>query len=140
MSDILLELDSVHVKFPARKNWLGRVTEQVHALNGLDLQIRRGETLGIVGVKSGCGKSTLAQLLMGMLRPSTGDYQRNASRGRHADGFSGPALVPRPAFTGVAYHRRQPARVQKRSSERERRQSCRDAGDAGAGGYSCGIS
>ena len=49
MSDVLLELDSVHVNFAARKNWLGRVTEQVHALNGLDLQIRRGETLGIVG-------------------------------------------------------------------------------------------
>lgn len=42
MSDVLLELDSVHVNFAARKNWLGRVTEQVHALNGLDLQIRRG--------------------------------------------------------------------------------------------------
>ena len=75
MSDVLLELDSVHVNFAARKNWLGRVTEQVHALNGLDLQIRRGETLGIVG-ESGCGKSTLAQLLMGMLKPSIGACQR----------------------------------------------------------------
>lgn len=43
MSDVLLELDSVHVNFAARKNWLGRVTEQVHALNGLDLQIHRGK-------------------------------------------------------------------------------------------------
>lgn len=49
MSDVLLELDSVHVNFAARKNWLGRVTEQVHALNGLDLQIRRGETLALSG-------------------------------------------------------------------------------------------
>lgn len=38
MSEVLLELDSVHVNFPARKNWLGRVTEQVHALNGMDLR------------------------------------------------------------------------------------------------------
>ena len=58
MSEVLLELDSVHVNFPARKNWLGRVTEQVHALNGMDLRIHRGETLGVVG-ESGCGKSTL---------------------------------------------------------------------------------
>ena len=82
MSDVLLELDSVHVNFAARKNWLGRVTEQVHALNGLDLQIRRGETLGIVG-ESGCGKSTLAQLLMGMLKPSAGACQR----AHHAGGM-----------------------------------------------------
>lgn len=81
MSEVLLELDSVHVNFPARKNWLGRVTEQVHALNGMDLRIHRGETLGVVG-ESGCGKSTLAQLLMGMLKPSTGACQRaNAAGG-----------------------------------------------------------
>lgn len=61
------------------KNWLGKVTERVHALNGLDLQIHRGETLGIVG-ESGCGKSTLAQLLMGMLKPSRGSYSRRGEK------------------------------------------------------------
>lgn len=64
MSDTLLTLRDVHINFPARKNWLGKTTEHVHAINGIDLQIRRGETLGIVG-ESGCGKSTLAQLLNG---------------------------------------------------------------------------
>lgn len=34
MSDFLLALQDVHVNFPARKNWLGKVTERVHALNG----------------------------------------------------------------------------------------------------------
>jgi len=71
MSDILLELENVHVNFPARTNWRGKVTERVHALNGLDLQIARGETLGIVG-ESGCGKSTRAQLLMGKIAPASG--------------------------------------------------------------------
>ncbi|MDE1186671.1 MAG: ABC transporter ATP-binding protein [Pantoea sp.] len=75
MSEMLLELRDVHVNFPLRRNWLGRVTEQAHALNGLDLQLKRGETLGIVG-ESGCGKSTLAQLLMGMLQPQQGQCQR----------------------------------------------------------------
>ncbi|MBF5075529.1 biofilm-dependent modulation protein [Escherichia coli] len=32
------------MNFPARKNWLGKTTEHVHAINGIDLQIRRGET------------------------------------------------------------------------------------------------
>ena len=49
MSDTLLTLRDVHINFPARKNWLGKTTEHVHAINGIDLQIRRGETLGIVG-------------------------------------------------------------------------------------------
>lgn len=49
MSDTLLTLCDVHINFPARKNWLGKTTEHVHAINGIDLQIRRGETLGIVG-------------------------------------------------------------------------------------------
>lgn len=79
MSDFLLTLQDVHVNFPARKNWLGKVTERVHALNGLDLQIHQGETLGIVG-ESGCGKSTLAQLLMGMLKPSQGSYSRRGEK------------------------------------------------------------
>ncbi|ADU71430.1 ABC transporter ATP-binding protein [Pantoea sp. At-9b] len=77
MSEMLLELRDVHVNFPLRRNWLGRITEQAHALNGLDLQLKRGETLGIVG-ESGCGKSTLAQLLMGMLQPQQGQCQRAA--------------------------------------------------------------
>ena len=59
VSDTLLTLRDVHINFPARKNWLGKTTEHVHAINGIDLQIRRSETLGIVG-ESGCGKSTLA--------------------------------------------------------------------------------
>ncbi|WP_430733612.1 hypothetical protein [Escherichia coli] len=44
MSDTLLTLRDVHINFPARKNWLGKTTEHVHAINGIDLQIRRGET------------------------------------------------------------------------------------------------
>ncbi|HDC4640110.1 TPA: ABC transporter ATP-binding protein, partial [Enterobacter cloacae] len=120
MSDVLLELDRVHVNFPARKNWLGRVTEQVHALNGLDLQIHRGETLGIVG-ESGCGKSTLAQLLMGMLKPSAGLCARTNHAGGMQMVFQDPlsSLDPRlPVWRIIT----EPVWVQKRSSERERRQ------------------
>ncbi|ROR10024.1 ABC transporter ATP-binding protein [Erwinia sp. JUb26] len=74
MSESLLELNEVHVNFPAKTNWRGKVTERVHALNGLDMVVNRGETLGIVG-ESGCGKSTLAKLLMGMLKPTSGKLE-----------------------------------------------------------------
>ncbi|HAZ54366.1 MAG TPA: ABC transporter ATP-binding protein [Franconibacter helveticus] len=124
MSDILLELDDVHVNFPARRNWLGRVTERVHAINGMDLQIRRGETLGIVG-ESGCGKSTLAQLLMGMLKPSSGECSRVRAPNSWAGSgmqmvFQDPlsSLDPRlPVWRIIT----EPVWIQKHNSENERR-------------------
>ena len=126
MSDILLDLQDVHINFPARKNWLGKVTERVHALNGLDLQIRQGETLGIVG-ESGCGKSTLAQLLMGMLKPSQGHY--SCGGGKQHNGmqmvFQDPlsSLDPRlPVWRIIT----EPVWIQKRSPERERRALAED--------------
>lgn len=119
MSETLLALQDVHVNFLAKKNWLGRVTERVHALNGMDLQIRRGETLGIVG-ESGCGKSTLAQLLMGMLKPNQGQYQQDSPSTEMQMVFQDPlsSLDPRlPVWRIIT----EPVWIQTRSSERERR-------------------
>ncbi|MGG5159260.1 ATP-binding cassette domain-containing protein [Citrobacter portucalensis] len=126
MSDFLLTLQDVHVNFPARKNWLGKVTERVHALNGLDLQIHQGETLGIVG-ESGCGKSTLAQLLMGMLKPSQGSYSRRGEKQHNGMQmvFQDPlsSLDPRlPVWRIIT----EPVWIQKRSPERERRMLAED--------------
>ncbi|MEW5880338.1 MAG: oligopeptide/dipeptide ABC transporter ATP-binding protein [Pseudomonadota bacterium] len=59
----------------------------LHAVNGVDLDIRRGDVLGIVG-ESGCGKSTLARMLLGLLAPTSGritlDGQDIAALGRRA--------------------------------------------------------
>ena len=77
----ILKLSDVRVRFPVSNDWLGRPRGYAHALNGIDLQVRAGETLGIVG-ESGCGKSTLAQLLMGLLKPSSGEViWANGSQG-----------------------------------------------------------
>jgi peptide/nickel transport system ATP-binding protein len=75
--EALLTLENLQVRFPAGKDWLGRVNEHVHALNGVDLDIRSGETLGVVG-ESGCGKTTLAQALIGLVRPSGGRIRAGA--------------------------------------------------------------
>lgn len=46
----------------------------VHALDGVDIEIREHETVGLVG-ESGCGKSTVGRLLIGLIKPTSGTVQ-----------------------------------------------------------------
>ena len=66
MSEYLVEARELTKEFPAA----GRKT--VHAVSGVSLQIREGETLGLVG-ESGCGKSTLGRLLIRTIKPTSGE-------------------------------------------------------------------
>ncbi len=67
----LLEIQGLEMRFAGEVDWLGRPRSHVHALNGIDLQVRPGETLGVVG-ESGCGKTTLGQAVMRLARPTAG--------------------------------------------------------------------
>jgi oligopeptide transport system ATP-binding protein len=61
--DILVELDHVVKHFPIRRGiFFKRQIGAVQAVDGVSLQVRRGETLGLVG-ETGCGKSTLARCI-----------------------------------------------------------------------------
>lgn len=77
----LLRVDGLNKHFPVQKNIFeklvvkdGRIrllSQTVHAVNGVDLAIVGGETLGLVG-ESGCGKSTLAKTIIGLYSPTKG--------------------------------------------------------------------
>jgi peptide/nickel transport system ATP-binding protein len=69
----LLELIDVQRQFAVSAG-LFRGQRTLHAVNGVSLELRRGEVLGLVG-ESGCGKSTLGRMLLGLMPPSSGEIR-----------------------------------------------------------------
>lgn len=71
MDDVVIEARDVHRTFTVSAGAFRR-RKTLQAVNGVSLQIRRGEVLALVG-ESGCGKTTFARMLLGLLRPTAGD-------------------------------------------------------------------
>ena len=71
-SDVLIEAKGVKVHFPIKRGVIfDKTIGHVYAVDGVDLQIRRGETYGLVG-ESGCGKSTLGRAILNLEPPTEG--------------------------------------------------------------------
>jgi peptide/nickel transport system ATP-binding protein len=70
--DVLVDVRGVKVHFPIKRGVIfDKVIGHVYAVDGVDLQIRRGETYGLVG-ESGCGKSTLGKAILNLEPPTEG--------------------------------------------------------------------
>jgi oligopeptide transport system ATP-binding protein len=67
----LLAVRGLRVHYPVRVGALRRGRATIRAVDGVDLAIESGETLGLVG-ESGCGKSTLGHAVLGIVRPTDG--------------------------------------------------------------------
>ncbi|GAA2623345.1 ABC transporter ATP-binding protein [Paractinoplanes durhamensis] len=73
MSETLVRIDDLKVHFPIKSGLLfDRTLGYVYAVDGVSLEIRRGETYGLVG-ESGCGKSTLGRGLLRLVEPTSGE-------------------------------------------------------------------
>jgi len=71
MNDEFVSIRSLKKHYPVRRGLFRRRTAAVKAVDGVDLSIGRGETLGLVG-ESGCGKSTLGRLILRLEEPNEG--------------------------------------------------------------------
>ncbi|MGW2648289.1 ABC transporter ATP-binding protein [Streptomyces sp. NPDC001393] len=72
--ETLLKVTGLQKHFPIKKGLFQRQVGAVRAVDGLDFEVRSGETLGVVG-ESGCGKSTMGRLITRLLEPTAGTIE-----------------------------------------------------------------
>jgi len=80
----LLEIKNLKMHFPVRRGFLRGVEGWVRAVDDVSLDIRQGETLGLVG-ESGCGKTTLGRCVLRVYEPTAGQVLYTDANGQKVD-------------------------------------------------------
>jgi len=88
VSELLLEATDLVKEFPVRAGLFRRDVGTIHAVSGVTIDVRAGETLGLVG-ESGCGKSTTGRMLLHLVAPTAGSVR---FRGTDVASLDGQAL------------------------------------------------
>jgi oligopeptide/dipeptide ABC transporter ATP-binding protein len=82
VGDIILRTEGLKKDFVSESRMFGKKPRRIKALDGVNIEVRQGEILGIVG-ESGSGKTTLAKTMSGIFRPSEGKVYFKGERIRH---------------------------------------------------------
>jgi peptide/nickel transport system ATP-binding protein len=95
-AEVIVAAHAIAKDFDVSAPWLNRVLERtgrqiLHAVDGVSFEIRRGETLALVG-ESGCGKSTVARMLVGLYTPTAGRVEFFGRDLREINSASGRGL------------------------------------------------
>jgi oligopeptide/dipeptide ABC transporter ATP-binding protein len=101
----ILEVVGLRKFFPIRKGLLRRVVGQVRAVDGVSFEIKKGETLALVG-ESGCGKTTVSRCVVRALQPSAGAirFRLGDGNGPNGGGAVDIAQVPKRALKPFRRH------------------------------------
>ena len=78
---LLLDVRRLRKYFPIRRGLLRRLVGQVRAVDDVSFELRRGETLSLVG-ESGCGKTTTARCILRAITPTSGEILFRAGTAR----------------------------------------------------------
>jgi peptide/nickel transport system ATP-binding protein len=75
-NNIIVDVRNLKVRFPVRTNMFGKTTKWFEAVKDVSFQVKKGETLGVVG-ESGCGKTTLGRTILTLVEPASGKIMIN---------------------------------------------------------------
>ena len=81
----LLKVENLKVYFSVKKNFWGKTLKEFKAVDGVSFEVKKGETLGLVG-ESGCGKTTLGRALIRLITPTSGNILFNGKNIAHIPG------------------------------------------------------
>ena len=82
-NEVILKVENLKKYFPIKGGFFGKTVGNVRAVDDISLEIKKGETLGIVG-ESGCGKSTTGRAILQLLKPTDGKIY---FKGQRIDGM-----------------------------------------------------